>query len=226
MFLWFSLQSSRMVSTSLTLLHIDLTKPDTVNHIHLSMGYLWYHYIIISTVWPWSTYLFFWVYQKCIYSVFKLKMTVSSRSGQTFNRAWNQCPSLIRWTQWLKITGSLIAAATVIWPYHVGYYFQSLSSSEPSTRIPCPVDCDDIVPFNPRYFTRQDKYTAQAGRHRQHEDPSPCRQELPDRKRLRRPRWRRRDLVSVRKTIPLTKFAGFNAKLLIHQQWNIRVRVH
>ena len=36
-----------------------------------------------------------------------IKETVSSRSEQTFNRAWNQCPSL-RWTQWLKITGSFM----------------------------------------------------------------------------------------------------------------------
>ena len=36
------------------------------------------------------------------------KGTVSSRSEQTFNRAWNQCP-ILRWTQWLKITGSFIA---------------------------------------------------------------------------------------------------------------------
>ena len=33
--------------------------------------------------------------------------TLSSRSEQTFNRAWNRCPSL-RWTQWLKITGSFM----------------------------------------------------------------------------------------------------------------------
>ena len=42
-------------------------------------------------------------------SVSKLaaKRTISSRSEQTFNRAWNQCPSS-RWTQWLKITGSFM----------------------------------------------------------------------------------------------------------------------
>ena len=34
-----------------------------------------------------------------------LKGTILSRSEQTFNRAWNWCPSL-RWTQWLKITAS------------------------------------------------------------------------------------------------------------------------
>ena len=34
-------------------------------------------------------------------------------------------------------------AATVIWPYHVGYYFQSLSSSKTSI-----VDCDNIVPLS------------------------------------------------------------------------------
>ena len=33
------------------------------------------------------------------------KGTVSSRSEQTFNRAWNRCPTL-RWTQWLKLTDS------------------------------------------------------------------------------------------------------------------------
>ena len=42
----------------------------------------------------------------------------------------------------------IYAAATVIRPYHVGYYFQSLSQSETSTPIPCPVDHDDIVPLN------------------------------------------------------------------------------
>ena len=36
-----------------------------------------------------------------------VKGTVSSRSEQTFNMAWNRCPSL-RWTQWLKITGSFM----------------------------------------------------------------------------------------------------------------------
>ena len=48
-------------------------------------------------------------------------------------------------TYWL-----IYAAATVIWPYHVGYYFQSLEFHWPlvSTTIPCPVDRDDIVPLN------------------------------------------------------------------------------
>ena len=60
-----------------------------------------------------------------------LTETVSSRSEQTFNKACNQCSS---WTQW---------------PYHVGYYFQSLmSSSKTSTLIPCPVDRDNIVPLS------------------------------------------------------------------------------
>ena len=35
-----------------------------------------------------------------------VKGTISPRT-ETFNRAWNQCPSL-RWTQWLKITGSFM----------------------------------------------------------------------------------------------------------------------
>ena len=35
------------------------------------------------------------------------KGTISSWSEQTFNRAWNRCPSL-RWTQWLKITGAFM----------------------------------------------------------------------------------------------------------------------
>ena len=48
---------------------------------------------------------------------FKYKGTLSSRSEQTFNRAWNQCLCF-----WL-----IYASVTVIWPYHVGYYFQSLS---------------------------------------------------------------------------------------------------
>ena len=38
---------------------------------------------------------------------------VLSRSAQTFNRAWNRCPSL-RLTQWLEITGSF-AVAMVRW---------------------------------------------------------------------------------------------------------------
>ena len=41
-----------------------------------------------------------------------------------------------------------IYAATVTWPHHVGYYFQSLSSSKTSTLIPCPVGHDDIVPLS------------------------------------------------------------------------------
>ena len=36
-----------------------------------------------------------------------IKGTVSSRSEQTFNRAWKRCPS-VRWTQWLKVTGSFM----------------------------------------------------------------------------------------------------------------------
>ena len=36
-----------------------------------------------------------------------LKGTISSWSEQTFNRAWNRCPSL-RWTRWLEITGSFM----------------------------------------------------------------------------------------------------------------------
>ena len=43
----------------------------------------------------------------------------------------------------LKITGSIYAAAMVIWPYYVGYYFQSKTS----TPIPCPDDRNDIVPL-------------------------------------------------------------------------------
>ena len=35
--------------------------------------------------------------------------------------------SYLRWTQWLKIIGLFYAAATVIWPYHVGYSFRSLT---------------------------------------------------------------------------------------------------
>ena len=42
----------------------------------------------------------------------------------------------------------IYAAATVIWPFHVGYYLQSLSESKTSTPIPCPVDRDNIVPLN------------------------------------------------------------------------------
>ena len=39
--------------------------------------------------------------------VLQFKWTVSSWLEQTFNRAWNRCPSL-RWTQWLQITGSFM----------------------------------------------------------------------------------------------------------------------
>ena len=52
---------------------------------------------------------------------------VSSRSEQTFQSYW-----------------LIYAAATVIWPYHVGYYFQSMTS----TLIPCTVDRADIIPLN------------------------------------------------------------------------------
>ena len=54
-----------------------------------------------------------------------IRFKVLSWQKQTFNRAWNQCPSL-RWPQWLEITGSFMQQYMVIWPYHVGYYFQSL----------------------------------------------------------------------------------------------------
>ena len=47
------------------------------------------------------------------------------------------------------------AAATVMWPYHVGYYFQSLSQSKTSTPIPCPVDRDDIVPLSKKHVSKQ-----------------------------------------------------------------------
>ena len=36
-----------------------------------------------------------------------IKGTISSWPEQTFNRAWNRCPTL-RWIQWLKITGSFM----------------------------------------------------------------------------------------------------------------------
>ena len=56
----------------------------------------------------------------------QVKGTVSSRSEQTFNRAWNRCPGL-RWTQWLKITGSFMQEQRwydlIVW----GIIFQSLS---------------------------------------------------------------------------------------------------
>ena len=48
------------------------------------------------------------------------------------------------------VTGNywrIYAAATVIWSYHVGYYFQSMSKSNTSTIIPCPVDNDETVPL-------------------------------------------------------------------------------
>ena len=68
-------------------------------------------------------------------------MVMELRSEQTFNRAWNRCHSL-RVTENYRL---IYTAAMVIWPHHVGYYFQSLSFSKISTPIPCPVDRDDIV---------------------------------------------------------------------------------
>ena len=35
-----------------------------------------------------------------------------------------------------------------LWPYHVGYYFNSLSQSKTSTPIPSPIDRDDYCPFH------------------------------------------------------------------------------
>ena len=76
------------------------------------------------------------------------------QSEQTFNRACNRCPSL----RWNTVTGNywlICAAATVIWPYHVGYYFQSLGSSKSSSPIPCPVDRDDrdcVMPKHRWYY--------------------------------------------------------------------------
>ena len=40
----------------------------------------------------------------------------------------------------------------VIWPYHVGYYFQLLSLSK---TIPCPVDRDDTVPLKSKILIQQ-----------------------------------------------------------------------
>ena len=41
----------------------------------------------------------------------------------------------------------IYAAATVIWPYHVGIIFSHRVNLKTSTPIPCPVDRDDIVPL-------------------------------------------------------------------------------
>ena len=58
---------------------------------------------------------------------------------------------------WKLYPGTGSFPATVLWPYHVGYYFQSLeliylilptSMLKTNTPIPCPVDCGDIVPLN------------------------------------------------------------------------------
>ena len=60
-----------------------------------------------------------------------LKGTKSSRSEQTFNRAWNRCPSL-RWTQGLEITGSFYASANdlnmrgIIFSHWVIYHTDSM----------------------------------------------------------------------------------------------------
>ena len=55
----------------------------------------------------------------------------------------------------------IYAAATVIWPYHVGYYFQSLRTckSKTSTLIPCPVDRDDIVTLRKGWAASGNVYT-------------------------------------------------------------------
>ena len=82
------------------------------------------------------TFLFF-------YCCSSYKGTISSEKEQTFNMAWNRCPSL-RWTQWLEITGAFMQQQ---WSYHAGYYFQSMSKSNTTTIIPCPVDRDETVPL-------------------------------------------------------------------------------
>ena len=64
-------------------------------------------------------------------------------SPQTFNRAWNRCHSL-KMNTVTENYGLIYASSNGLWPYHVGYYFQSLKTSTP---IPCPVDHDDIVPL-------------------------------------------------------------------------------
>ena len=78
------------------------------------------------------------------------KGTISSRSEQTFNRTWKSVSYSLRWTQWLKITGSY-ATTTVLWPYHLRYYFQSLKLA---LRFHgCPVNHDDIVLFKSISFS-------------------------------------------------------------------------
>ena len=88
-----------------------------------------------------NSYSFTCISYMYMYILFYLKGTsVSSRSEQTFNMAWNQCPSL-RWTQWLKITGSFMQQhGLIMW---------SITYICTCTLIPCPVDQGDIVPLTP-----------------------------------------------------------------------------
>ena len=108
-----------------------------------------FNYNFEANWWPETGYFeVFWPNAPIFESqqIFTLKGQLSSRSEQTFNRAWNQCSSLtvntVTENYWL-----IYAAATVKCPDHVRYYFQWLSSSKTSTPNPRSVDRDDIVPL-------------------------------------------------------------------------------
>ena len=60
-----------------------------------------------------------------------VKWTISSWSEQTFNRAWNRCPSL----RYEHIDWLIYAAATVIWPYHV----RQPSEQSVEINVYCPI---------------------------------------------------------------------------------------
>ena len=74
------------------------------------------------------------------------KGTQLSRSEQTFIRAWNRCPSnmnTVTENYWL-----ISAAATVIWPYHVGIIFSHGVNLKLALRFHALLVClDDIVPL-------------------------------------------------------------------------------
>ena len=75
-----------------------------------------------------------------------LKGAASSRSEQTFNRAWNRCPQFnmntVTKNYWL-----IYAAVTYTCSLSCGVYYSESSKTTCSILIPCHVDCDDIVPL-------------------------------------------------------------------------------
>ena len=71
-----------------------------------------------------------------------VKSTISSRSEQTFNGAWNRCHvkmNTVTKNHWL-----IYAATTVMIALSCEMLFQSINQPKTSTPNPCPVDGDDI----------------------------------------------------------------------------------